>query len=104
MDDNLTVDPGITIQSLTSSITLDAGNNIWIGQGAQLEAVTGVTLDAGYFDTGSIAAAPIDASVNFGVNTTSTTSNGIVTYQTYLASMTLAPGAPGAVLPRAIRF
>ena len=92
LDDNLTVDPGITIQSLTSSITLDAGNNIWIGQGAQLEAVTGVTLDAGYFDTGSLAAAPIDATVNFGVNTTSTTINGIVTYQTYLASMTLSQG------------
>ena len=71
-DDNLTVDPGITIQSLTSSITLQAGNNIWLeGQGAnaaKLEAVTGVTLEAGNYDTASIAGAAIDATVNFGTD------------------------------------
>ncbi len=71
-DDNLTVDAGITIQSLTSSITLAAGNNIWLqgvgSNAAKLLAVTGVTLEAGDYDTSSVIGAPIDATVNFGTD------------------------------------
>jgi hypothetical protein len=69
-DDNLTVDPDVTLQSLTSSITLQAGNNILLaGNGtnaATLEAVTGVTLVAGNYDTTAVASEQFDETVNFG--------------------------------------
>ena len=69
----MTVDAGITIRSLTSSITLSAGNDIWLqgrgGNAAKLLAVTGITLDAGNYDTAAVAAAiPINATVNFGTD------------------------------------
>jgi hypothetical protein len=54
LDDNLTVDPGVTITSSGSSIELDAGNNLTVSgasggkAAASLIAATSITLRAGY--------------------------------------------------------
>ena len=67
IDDNLTVDAGVTIQSVDSTIDLKAGNNVWLQSGATLRAVSGVTISSGIFDTGPIGTS-VNATVNFSVN------------------------------------
>ena len=45
--DNLTVDPGVTIQSTGSSVSLSAGNNINVPAGSTIEASTTIDITGG---------------------------------------------------------
>lgn len=49
--DDLTVDPGVTIQSTTSSVTLQAGDNVTVPIGATVEAATAITITADHNHT-----------------------------------------------------
>jgi hypothetical protein len=44
--DDLTVNPGVTIQSTTSSVTLQAGDNVTVPTGSTIEASTTITITA----------------------------------------------------------
>ena len=79
-DDNLTIESGIAVESLDSTVSLLGGNNIWLESGSFVEAVSGITIVAGEFDTAPVAAAaPIAETVNFnysfGVASMSLTQN-----------------------------
>ena len=90
---NLTVDAGVILQSQTSYIELDAGNNIVLDgssttngvfkAGALLESATYVVLNAGYLDTtapsapgGSIDSVTLNAGSTINAGTTLTINAG----------------------------
>ena len=77
LNSNLTIDPGVTVQSTHGSITLDAGNDVTIdgasivngvvmAAGAQLLAATTIAIDAGYLDNSTRASGSPTANVTIG--------------------------------------
>ena len=67
---DLTIDPGVTVQSTTSSVELDGGNNVDIESGAQITAATSITVVAGYLDPTAPTAGEANGTVNIAAGAT----------------------------------
>ncbi len=74
--DNLTVDPGVTIQSTGSSVSLSAGNNINVPSGSTIEASSTIAITGGATSANVVVVGTlIAASATIGVDATTNNQN-----------------------------